>query len=122
MKCVLSKVYVGHSQDMRQFNIVEGGHSVIGVCNIFGSFIRFQVTEDRDDGECWVIEHARDSNGIHNFPPSVTEKTRKDMLYNVIVQFCIRNNYSWEDPATYGKMFITDLCNTLWYIDGHSPP
>ena len=75
MKCVLSKVYVGHSQDMRQFNIVEGGHSVIGVCNIFGSFIRFQVTEDRDDGECWVIEHARDSNGIHNFPPSVTEKT-----------------------------------------------
>ena len=46
MKCVLSKVYVGHSQDMRQFNIVEGGHFVIG--NIFGSFIRFQVTEDRD--------------------------------------------------------------------------
>ena len=30
------------------------------------------------------------------------------------------NNYSWEDPATYGKPFIIDLCNTLWYIDGHS--
>ena len=90
------------------------------MCNIFGSFIRLHVTEDRDDGECWVIEHSRDSNGIHNFPPSVTEKTRKDMLYNAIVQFCIRNNYSWEDPATYGKPFIIDLCNTLWYIDGHS--
>ena len=89
MKCVLSKVDVGHSQDMRQFNIVEGGHSVIGVCNIFGSFIRFQVTEDRHDGECWVIEHARDSNGFIIFHLLLLRRLEKICYKMLLYSFAL---------------------------------
>jgi hypothetical protein len=35
------------------------------------------------------------------------------------VTFFQENNLTWEDPDVYGKKFASDLCNLLWYLDGH---
>ena len=114
----LQKVLVGPSQSRdAQFNVVEASHSVRGVCSILGSFIKFIVILKSKD-EVMIVEQSSQTLQ-HRFPSSVVEKNRKDKLYNKIVSFCIAGNYSWEDPATYGKPFISDLCNSLWYIDGH---
>ena len=47
------------------------------------------------------------------------EKNRKDGLYNDLVKFCSAQKVGWEEPDSHGKRFISDLSNTLWYIDGH---
>lgn len=38
---ILNRVLVGQSKE--SFSIVEPAHFVIGVCSMFGSFIKFQV-------------------------------------------------------------------------------
>ncbi|XP_019859353.1 PREDICTED: uncharacterized protein LOC109587561 [Amphimedon queenslandica] len=111
-RCFLVKVYVGQSQDV--LNIVEMGQSVIGVCSIFGCFIKFEV-----DRELWMPGEPLEANEERQLPLFVTEKTRKDKMFNVIVEFCQSNGLFWDEPDRYGKPFLTDFCNTLWYIDGH---
>ena len=103
---------MGQSQDV--LNIVEMGQSVIGVCSIFGCFIKFEV-----DRELWMSGEPLEANKERQLPLVVTEKTRKDKMFNVIVEFCQSNGLFWDEPDRYGKPFLTDFCNTLWYIDGH---
>lgn len=54
-----------------------------------------------------------------NVPKLVNERNKKDTLVNVIIAFCSDNGLTWQEPDEYGKPFVTDLCNLLWYIDGH---
>ena len=44
---VLDKVLVGQSRDA--FSVVEATHSVIGVCSMFGSFVKFVVTDSSSE-------------------------------------------------------------------------
>ena len=113
---LLETVYVGQSKD--NFSTAEGCHCVNSVCRMFGSFVKFVVTVGLL--ECGVQSkrirlESTPSNGLPTF---LKEKTRKDKLYNEIVKFLATNNVGWCDPE-YGKPLITDLCNVLWYIDGH---
>ena len=51
-----------------------------------------------------------------SFPSYISpEINKKDKLYNMIV----KKNLGWMDPLKYGKPFVVDLCNLLWFIDGH---
>ena len=115
-RCILETVYVGQSKE--SLSTVEACHSVNSVCSMFGSFVKFVVTVELF--ECglqskWVRLESQPSNGL---PAFLKEKTRKDRLYNEIVKFVATNNVGWYDPQ-YGKPFISDLCNVLWYVDGH---
>ena len=107
-----------------QFSVVEFGHSVVSVCGMFGQFIKFVVVvhEAEDIEEQISSKRCRlDDEPICLKVPSriSKEKNSKDGLYNDLVNFCNSQNLGWEEPDSVGKKFITDLSNTLWYIDGH---
>ncbi len=119
----LEKVYVGNCKD--EFNVVELSHSVIGVCEMFGSFIKFVVSvpSSLDNLSSMSkrprLNHDEESN-VKTLPPSISsERNRKDALYNAIIRFLSEHSLGWQEPERFGKKFIKDLCNVLWYIDGH---
>lgn len=68
--------------------------------------------------EVWILEQSLEETA-QRLPHHITEKNKKDKMYNDIVQLCSTNNWFWQEPDRYGKPFIMDLCNTLWYIDEH---
>ena len=116
----LNEVFVGHNKD--NFNVAESNHSVLDVCQMFGSFIKFLVSRIPDLDVETDIHHVSKrykestSGGI---PATIKERNRKDSLYNELIMFCSTKNLQWQEPEKYGKPFLIDLCNTLWYIDGH---
>lgn len=82
----LKRVYV--SQSKENFSAVERSHSVVGVCKMFGCFIKFvvNITETSDD-LTYVSKRYRDES--HEFvqvpsgkglPPLTKEKNRKDSM------------------------------------------
>jgi hypothetical protein len=112
----LQKVYVGMSKD--NFSVVEKSHSVIGVCRIFGSYIKFVVTVS----DVMIVEPVPKEVSeviVGGLPIPLREKNRKDQMFNEILKTFLAMGLSWNDPELYGKPFIQDLCNLLWYIDGH---
>ena len=55
-----------------------------------------------------------------SLPPLVTTtRNRKDELYNSVIQQLSENGLGWHEPLKYGKPFVSDLCDLLWFIDGH---
>ena len=114
----LNKVYVGQTKN--DFSMVKIDHFVLGVCSMFGSFVKFVVTNS-------VIELAVSTNinqdmctaSSESLPTLIKEKTRKDRMYNEILKFFSKHGLKWYDPEKYGHPFVGDLCNVLWYIDGH---
>uniref|UniRef100_A0A1X7TET7 Uncharacterized protein n=1 Tax=Amphimedon queenslandica TaxID=400682 RepID=A0A1X7TET7_AMPQE len=52
----LVKVSVGQSRDV--LNVVEMGHSVNGVCSVFGCFIKFEVQMIISNSEVWITEQS----------------------------------------------------------------
>ena len=120
----LDKVFVGQSRD--SFSIVETNHSVIGVCSIFGSFIKFIVSSTSDselvtDEAIQPSKRRRLESDISKSLPSniINEKNKKDKLYNAIIDFIAEKQLGWREPEKYGKPFVSNLCNVLWFIDGH---
>ena len=85
-------MYVGPSKE--SFSIVEASHSVNCVCLIFGSFVKFVVLLS----ECEPIEYELLSkrqklNGDtpNGLPSALREKTRKDKLFNELLNFLERS-------------------------------
>uniref|UniRef100_A0A1X7SEY3 Uncharacterized protein n=1 Tax=Amphimedon queenslandica TaxID=400682 RepID=A0A1X7SEY3_AMPQE len=113
---LLETVYVGQSKD--SFSTVEASHTVNSVCSMFGSFVKFVVTVDLLECGLQSKQLRLESEPSNGLPAFLKEKTRKDRLYNEIVKFLANNNVGWCDPE-FGKPFICDLCNVLWYVDGH---
>lgn len=120
----LQKVYVAQSKD--NFSAVEKGHSVVGVCQIFGCFVKFVVTMSSDAAVVVQVSKRRReesnepievSNG--GIPSKVKERNGKDKLNNEILTCLSTMGLSWKNPDEYGKPFVQDLCKVLWYIDGH---
>ena len=119
---VLDKVLVGQSRDA--FSVVEATHSVIGVCSMFGSFVKFVVTNSSSEtDEMHQSKRRRLEDPIEPtrcLPPYISpEKNKQDKLYNAVLQALSDEGLGWIDPLKYGKVFITDLCKLLWLIDGH---
>ena len=126
-KAQLDKVYVGSSQD--KFNNVESSYShfVVGVCTNFGSFIKFVVivVDPEETDLQFIIQttpywwRAGQRLAVDYFTITHLKTERIHGLYNAIVKFSSQNKLNWREPEKYGKQFIQDLCNLLWYIDEH---
>ena len=92
---------------------------------MFGSFIKFIVTStEASDSDADKVSHSKrrrlDVLTEKSFPSYISpEKNKKDKLYNTIVKKLSEKNLGWMDPLKYGKPFVVDLCNLLWFIDGH---
>ncbi len=92
---------------------------------MFGCFIKFVVTShDSEEAEAVNLSKRRrlEDPGAptRSLPPYISqEKNRKDKLYNAILQALSEQGLGWIEPSRYGKTFIIDLCNLLWFIDGH---
>jgi hypothetical protein len=130
VQSVLDKVYVGASKD--EFSLVELTHSVVSVCGMFGSFIKFIVICEEatlNSGQQLLAKRRSqdidaDNNALvsasKRIPPLLSkEKNQKDALYSVFLKFLATHGLGWEEPNVYGKQFASDICNLLWYIDGH---
>ena len=117
----LEKVYVGQSRD--DFSIVETNHSIIGVCAMFGSFVKFVVvlmTDLTDEVQTLQKRPKVSESTTRGLPSHIAkEKNRKDQLYNAIIDLFRERGLGWQKPETYGKQFIRHLTNLFWYIDGH---
>ena len=85
---------------------------------MFGSFVKFVVTVNLLECGLQSEQLRLESEPSNGLPAFLKEKTRKDRLYNEIIKFLANNNVGWCDPE-FGKPFICDLSNVLWYIDGH---
>jgi hypothetical protein len=111
----MDKVFVG-TRDM--FNVVKTSHSVVGVCSNFGSFVKFVVISVDSEEDLRLPKRPRNDEDVAGYVISVPS-LRKDGLYNSMVKFCSEHGIGWREPENYGKRFIQDLSNLLWYIDGH---
>jgi len=133
---VVKGVYVGLYKE--SLSAVSFTASIFGVCSVFGSFLKYEVEVDKETSTCpstrvpssvpdthpnafVVIMQAQQAlqccnNGL---PSKKTERTKKDKLFNDIIDFLGKNSIQWVDPATHGAAFVQKLCNVLWYIDGH---
>ena len=85
---------------------------------MFGSFVKFVVTVNLLECGLQSEQLRLESEPSNGLPAFLKEKTRKDRLYNEVIKFLANNNVGWCDPE-FGKPFICDLSNVLWYIDGH---
>lgn len=47
------------------------------------------------------------------------QRTKKDKMYNDLIQFSKELDLKWRDPSSVGAAFLKKLTNILWYIDGH---
>ncbi len=130
-RCKLDKVYVGTSRDNNDFSLVEINHSVVNVCLMFGSFVKFSVLLNSEDNSSLELQTSStkkrrmDDDGESSctkrcVPPLLTrQKNQKDLLYNDLLTFLSEKNLGWDNPEVYGKLFVLDLSSLLWYIDGH---
>ena len=101
---------------------MEPAHSVIGVCSMFGSFIKFHVVLPSPESELNSLSSPkrRRIDNPKSLPPLVANtRNRKDELYNSVIQHLSENGLGWHEPLKYGKFFVSDLCDLLWFIDGH---
>ena len=114
---ILDKVFVGQSRE--SFSVVKPAHSVIGVCSMFGSFVKFHVVVPHRESEVTSPKRLRIENRKFLPPVLTSTRNRKDELYNSVVQQLSVDGLGWHEPLKYGKPFITNLCNLLWFIDGH---
>ncbi len=66
------------------------------------------------------MKSQRALDSAKKLPAMKQEKTKKDKLFNDIVCFLERENWTWTcGGETHGKQFVTQLQECLWYIDGH---
>ena len=120
----LQRIYVGQSKD--NFSVVEKTHSVVDVCRSFGSFVKFIVNVSSLPEIVQISKRSRtesDSEQVNisngSLPSKIKEKNSKDRLYNKRTDSFLAMGLSWKDPEKFGKPFIHDMCDVLWYIDGH---
>ena len=115
----LERVFVGQSRET--FSSVETSHSVVGVCSLFGSFVKFVVASfDNYDSELEEIRPPPKRRQIDlSLPSLVASRNKKDALYNSVIQLLEEKGLGWTEPVKFGRPFVTDLSNLLWLIDGH---
>lgn len=98
---------MGQSRDT--FCVIESTHSVIGVCTMFGSFIKFVVISVAD-----LEAESEEASPWH-----LTFRLKKIRRINCTKQSISEQGLGWIEPVKYGKAFVIDLGNLLWLIDGH---
>jgi len=57
---------------------------------------------------------------INHLPDLLPERNNKDKLYNAIINFLGKNDFTWMSKGNlHGEPFVRALSSALWYIDGH---
>lgn len=88
-KAILEQAFVGQSRD--SFSVVQKHHSVLGVCSMFGSFIKFTVVFPEESSTDTLTTPSKrrrleDSSANKCVPKHITEKNRKDMQSSIYYQ------------------------------------
>ena len=103
------------------------------VCRQFGSFTRLKcekieadsasTSSDVDDPvqpnafQVLLINQRALSSIL---PARLEPRNNKDKLFNDLVLLFEKKDWKWRDGGdTHGKKFRSNLCDVLWYIDGH---
>jgi len=127
----LRTVRVGSSKE--SLNIVSDTSSVHSVCSSFGSFIKYEVEVCEDTSDSSISKVAKAPNafsimmqaqrtlqlGNKGLPHRKVERSKKDKLFNDIIDLLDKFGLKWTDPTVHGASFVQKLCNVLWYLDGH---
>lgn len=130
-KSILVQALAGSTKE--SLNVVSTTASVLGVCGIFGATVKFvvEVEENDDTGSSSSLQQLPNAfsvllqaqrvlqRGINGLPNKKEERTKKDKLYNDIIDLLAENKLRWTDPTSHGAAFVKKLCDVLWYIDGH---
>ncbi len=109
---------------------VDADLSIEDVCRQFGSFTKLVAEKDVPPiqqtrglkNAFQVLMAASHSQAETNSLPAriSSPRNKKDRLYNDILALFVQNDWKWTDGgSTHGKNFIQNMCDALWYLDGH---
>ena len=125
---IIESVAVG--PERQSLSIVSETMNVLEVCRMFGHFVKFRVSKQT------VSTGEQTSDPVKNafevmmasqlqlcrpkLPEKITEKNRKDKLYNDLICLLDGKGLKWSDgEVSSGKSFLSTQMSVLWYIDGH---
>lgn len=103
---------------------------MLGMRLQFGNYIRFSVDLSQEDSECSPItlpnafsimaaSQRRLQLGDNGLPFPEKVKDDQDHLYNDLIGLMREMGVKWSDPDVFGAVFLKQLRDVLWYIDGH---
>ncbi len=117
----LDKVFIGQSRDC--LSIVDEKLVIDDVCKAFGQHVKFVVVQSGTQtyrNAFKVLMQAQCAIDLKPLPSRVHERTKKDKLYNDIISFLESKSWTWESRGDdHGKKFVSQLQESLWYLDGH---
>lgn len=122
----MNQALVGQSKTC--LNVIGVNSSVRGVSSVFGPFFKFFV-EIQSQGPRAVpqrnafevmaaAQRALDAAERTGVPAAVSQKTRKDKMFNDLIELMKKMKLKWRNPLADCTPFLKQLTNILWYIDG----
>ena len=94
------------------------------VAVVFGHFVKYIVEVNEVMSHTILTSQTPSESAFGlvqlSVPDKVHARTRKDELYNSVIDFMVDENLTLpsNEVGSFGKHFAQTLCNTLWYIDG----
>ena len=115
--------------DTSNLSRVEKDLNVAEVCASFGHFVKFIVSVEKP-GESSGVTVSRNAFAIMmrsqhsacqpSLPNPLVERTRKDKLFNDILQLVAKQGLKFSPgQLEAGKSFLSTVTSVLWYIDQH---
>jgi hypothetical protein len=125
----LTSAYIGNSKvSLDRVDLDLDLQEAVGV---FGPFIKYQVAEkncndqNKQSGASAfdVLMNTQRELCQRKLPKIIEKqnKTKKDELYNKVVDFLEEQNLAWSSSEvdSSGVALVQNLIDCLWYIDGH---
>lgn len=129
----LEKVFIGKSKET--LTNVDPSIQLCDVLVSFGQFIWYnvviRVTTPVSVGVTTLVQPNIFAYMMQNsarmaaaervsLPDLLPERNNKDKLYNAIIAFLQKNDFTWISKGNlHGAPFVRALSSALWYIDGH---
>ena len=129
--CLMKQSLVGQSKT--NLNVIGANDSIAGVSSIFGNFFKFIVeVQEPINQDCSLSVPRRNAFEVmaaaqreldaiekRGVPIPVQQRTKKDKLFNDLIELVVELKLKWRSPRTDCTPFLKKLTNLLWYIDGH---
>lgn len=126
----VKQVLVGSTRE--NLMVVSEKQSVLTVCQDFGKFVEFRVELEqqreeamqqcipaRNPFQIMAMAQRQLQFGDNGVPRKISVSTKKDQLFNDLVQLMKDIEVRWNDANAFGVPFLKNLTEILWYIDGH---